>query len=296
MRWGDARIFLALYRAGSVRAAALQLGTSHSTIARRFEAFESNLGVKIMERQGSAYVLSDSGVELLHSAEKIENEFFALKRKLIGKDNRLAGSIRITIIDVYASHLLMPDIQEFMNKYPDIQIELNVSYQALDISKREADIAIRTLSIPPSDLIGRKLCSIYDTAYSTAKYVENHDLKNPKSACWIGFGSVSRYPKWVRESDFPHLACKGIFDSMLLQLHAAQAGMGIAYLPCFLGDQDNKLIRISPNNLRTSKDLWILRHKDTRSTARLKIFTEFIVSAINKHKDLLEGRKPQNTN
>ncbi|MEE8244600.1 MAG: LysR family transcriptional regulator [Pseudomonadales bacterium] len=289
MEWDDIRIFLALVRAGSVRAAAAKAGVSHSTVARRVEAFETRLGVKLFDRLPSGYVLTGAGEDLLEVAENVENELDGVQRRLVGQDRRLAGVIRVTMVDVIATHLLMPNLTEFRELYPDIELQVVITYEPLDLTRREADVAIRFVKTPPDHLIGHRLATVANAAYATQDYLDNHDLADPTSVSWIGFGLPSPFPKWVKESDYPHVPAKGVFDSMLLQLQAARCGMGIANLPCFIGDPDPDLSRLPPGEPRSGYDLWLLRHRDTRSTARLRVFSEFIAEAVSSYRPLLEG-------
>ena len=293
MEWDDVRIFLSLVRAGSVRAAAAKAGVSHATVARRVEAFELRLGVKLFDRLPSGYVLTTAGEDLIAVAENVENELDALQRRLVGRDRRLAGVIRVTMVDVVATHLLMPDLARFNELYPDTELDVVISYEALDLTRREADIAIRFAKKPPDHLIGHRLATVANAAYATHEYLDRSDLAAPSSAAWIGFGSPLPFPKWVKQSDYPHIPARGNFDSMLLQLEAARCGMGIANLPCFLGDPDPALNRLPPGEPRPAGyDLWLLRHRDTRSTARLRAFSEFIADAMTKYRPLLEGMAP----
>ncbi len=291
MEWDDVRLFLALVRAGSVRAAAAKAGVSHSTVARRVEAFETRLGVKLFDRLPSGYVLTAAGEDLLGVAEKVENELDGVQRRLVGQDRRLAGVIRVTMVDVIATHLLMPNLTEFRELYPNIELEVVITYEALDLTRREADVAIRFVKNPPDHLIGHRLATVANAAYATQDYLDHHDLADPTSVSWIGFGSPSPFPKWVKQSDYPNVPAKGVFNSMLLQLQAARCGMGMANLPCFMGDPDPELRRLPPGEPRPGYDLWLLRHRDTRSTARLRVFSEFVGAAVAEHRPLLEGAR-----
>ena len=182
MLWDDVRIFLALVRSGSVRAAASTAGVSHATVARRVDAFETRLGVKLFDRLPAGYLLTPAGEDLLEVAEKVEDEFDAVKQRLAGQDRRLAGVIRVTMIDVIATHLLMPDIVAFNELYPDIELEICITHEPLDLRRRETDVAIRFVKTLPEYLIGRRLATVAYAAYASQAYVDEHDLSDPTSA------------------------------------------------------------------------------------------------------------------
>jgi len=96
MEWNDVRHFLALSRAGSVRAAGAQLGVSHSTVARRVEALETKLATRLFDRNRDGYSLTQAGRQMIPGAERIEKEMSALERGVIGKDEQLAGQVALT--------------------------------------------------------------------------------------------------------------------------------------------------------------------------------------------------------
>ncbi len=293
MNWNDVKLFLALVRGGTVRKAAVKAGVSHSTVARRIEAFEKKLGVRLFERLADGYTLTQPGEDMLRAAENVENELDALERRIVGQDRRLAGNIRFTMIDVLATSFLMPHLTQFSHTYPDIDLEVVITYEALDLSQREADIALRFVQNPPQHLIGRRLMTAEFMPYASVEYLKHHSLQDPVSDRWIGFESQSAFPKWVRESNFPNIPAKGVFSSLLLQLEAAKTGMGIGMLPSFLGDDEPNLRRLPHGEVTQSIDLWLLTHRDLRTTARIRVFSDFIANAVKNHREALAKQPPK---
>ena len=112
---------------------------------------------------------------------------------------------------------------------------------------------------------------------------QQHTLEDPL------FGTGDRFPRWVKQSGLPHLPAKGILESVLLQIEAARNGMGIGFLPCFVGDRDPQLIRVDDKANFPKYELWLLRHPDTRQTARLRVFADFMAESIAEFAPLLEG-------
>lgn len=290
MDWDDVRIFLALIRTGNVRAAADSLKVSHSTVARRIDALERKLSTRLFERMPTGYALTPVGEDMLQVAETVEDELEGLERRIEGHDNKLSGRLRVTMVDALATNLLMPQLTEFTERYPEIDIEVPVSYVAADLDRREADIALRFVRNPPEHLVGRRLLTCATAAYASRDYLSSHDLRDPTSARWIGFAAQGAYPKWVRKSAYPDIPARGQFVSLLVQLAACMAGMGVAMLPCFLGEQQSSLRRLSSAKPDPFFELWILIHSDLRSNARIRIFSEFIVAAILSHRAVLEGQ------
>ncbi|MBL1421945.1 MAG: LysR family transcriptional regulator [Alphaproteobacteria bacterium] len=292
MNWEDIKIFLALMRHGTVRAAAAKLKISHSTVARRIDALEHKLAVRLFDRLPSGYVLTLVGEDMLQVAEQIEEEMGGLERRIIGHDHKLSGSIKISLVDALATHLLMPYIVIFTEKYPDIQLELQTTYSAVNLDIREADIALRFTSAPPDHLIGRRLLTCSIAPYASKNYLATHSLE-PKfepPAHWIGFGPQGAFPNWVKKSEFPHIAAKGQIVNLLVQLEACKAGMGISMLPCFLGAGEESLTRLSDPKPDPRFKLWLLTHRELRTNTRIRVFSDFIIAAIKSERHLLTGQ------
>lgn len=289
MDWDDIKLFLALVRAGNVRRAGNQAGVSHSTIARRIDQFEARLGVKLLDRRPGGYTLTPAGEEMLDAAERVEHEVHAVERRVVGRDRQLAGTIRVTMVDVIATELLMPDLTRFCETYPEIELELQISYVSANLDRGEADIALRLTDKPADNLIGRQVGTMAHAAYASVDYLKHHPLDDPQAANWIGYGTGGRSPRWVKQSGLPHLPAKGVFESMMVQVAATRHGMGIGFLPCFVGDRDPALVRVDDKSNYPTYSLWLLRHPDTRQTARLSVFADFMVAAIAAQAAVLEG-------
>jgi DNA-binding transcriptional LysR family regulator len=289
MDWNDVQIFLALIRAGSVRGAGKKLAISHATVARRIEAFEKRLGVSLFNRLNTGYELTKAGEDLIDAAENVESELHSIQRKLVGQDKKLAGTIRVTATELVASHFLIPELSSFMAMYPHTKVEIIETYLTLDLSRREADIALRIGQKPPDNLIARSLSAISVAEYASKSYIESHDLDDPLSASRISRVDRESGPVGYNNSHYKKLPVRGCFSTFRLQMEAAKHDVGIAKLPCFVAEKEPNLVRISDKCLVEGYQIWLLRHPDTRATSRLRVFSEFIVESINKHKCELEN-------
>ena len=292
--WDDIKVFLALAREGSARAAAEKLKIHHSTVSRRIEAMEAEHGVRLFDRLPSGYAITTVGNELMDKAVQIEDHVNSIERQLLGQDSRLTGEIRVTMPDKLANNLLMPDIVAFMEQYPGIEVELGVSYNVVDLSRREADVAIRITENPPEHLVGFKALTYACANYASLTYLATHDpIHRPKAANWIGWGDCIAYPDWVKKSAFPNVAVRGRFNNATVQLAAVKAGLGIARLPCYMGDIEPDLKRVPPGVAEPCHDVWVLTHKDLRATARIQVFMECMGHAFRQKRELIEGRCPR---
>jgi len=290
VNWDDIRIFLVMVRHSTVRAAAELLEISHSTVARRMAALEKRMGARLFDRTPRGYELTPAGRDILPAAENMEREVMTLQRRIVGRDQKLTGHVCVATSDFLATHLLIPSMPAFALRYPEISIEVATGYEMVDIDKREADIALRITHQPPPHLVGKRLAAVMFAPFASRDYLRQHDLRS-STACWIGYQRGSdRAPAWVAASAYPHLPVRGVFESLLSQLAAARAGLGIGMLPCLLGDPDPLLVRLEPGQQPPILELWLLTHRDVRSTARLRALMQFITEVVGHNKASLEGR------
>jgi DNA-binding transcriptional LysR family regulator len=297
VNWDDVRHFLALARTGTVRAAGVSLGVSHSTIARRVETLESRLGAKLFDRNRDGYILTDAGREMVTGAERVEREMAALERGLAGQDARLEGPVRVTCTDPFIAKILVEALADLCELHPGIELQLDADSRNLDLSKREADIALRALltrATPPDHLLGRRLVPIVLCSYVAAAHAERLDPERsgPRSR-WLGSDPVRLTESLVTSSSYPELPVWGAFDSLEVLLQAAHAGLGLVMLPTYVGDQDPALLRLEKPDLRHVADFWLLGHGDLRDNARLRAARERIRAALTERIALFRGSASQ---
>ncbi len=288
--WDDLRIFLAIARAGSLSGAARVLSVNHSTVFRRLNGLEAELDVRLFERQSGGYALTASGDALLESADRVEAEVLAAERALRGRDLRLRGGLRVTMPDTVARLLLPVLIAPFERRYPEIELELVVSDTFLNLSRRDADVAVRPTNAPPETLVGRRLCGIASAVYRSA------DVAEPAGALaeqrWVvPDDSLAHLASahWLREMAPPAAIRANTMSGML---DAARAGMGLAALPCFMGDPEPGLRRVGGPRPDLETGLWALTHRDLRQTARIRAFLDAVAEAVTGLRPLLEGDRP----
>lgn len=272
-----------------MRVAAKSLKVSHSTVSRRVETLEDDLGVRLFDRMPDGYRLTKSGRELLPVALNMDENLHTFGRHIAGRDDELTGQVCVTMPDAAAISLLMPYLNEFMEKYPEIQVKVNDSFEVFDLSRREADVAIRFTDNPPEHLIGRRIGTLHQATYATREYLRNHDPFDPQSdAKWVGWGSPDDKPGWIEKfSPFPHLGVTGHFNNVLLQVQAVKAHMGLGYFPCMLAAHEPDLVQLGKPTPHYG--VWLLSHRDLRAAARMRAFRQFIIDRIPTLKASLEG-------
>lgn len=287
IRWDDLQIVLAITQAGSLSGASRALSISHATVFRRLSEMERRLGVTLFERNRSGYTPTLAGEDLAAVAMRVQREINGAERRIIGQDLKLTGSLRITTTDTLFAGLLSPLFTQFRQQYPDITLEVVISNQLQSLSRREADIAIRPTLKPPETLVGRKIMEITQAIYGTTQHWKNMPvLMEPASLPskgWVGPDAHmgdTLLDKWMMGKSAAYRV-----DSMLGMQLAVRDGAGIAVLPCYLGDADKALIRLSDPIEALTTQLWLLTHPDLRYVARVRAFMETM-------KEGLRGPRP----
>jgi DNA-binding transcriptional LysR family regulator len=289
--WDDLRVFLAVAQEGSLSGAARTLGVNHSTVFRRIGAFEVALGVRLFERLPGGYVLTPAGEEMRDGALRVENEIATLSRKVNGQDLRLSGTVRVTTIDMLALWILPRHLRAFRTDFPGIELEISVSNIALNLTKREADVALRVGNEPPENLVGRRVGRLKFAIYGSRDYRINRPEEDLQSHDWIGLDPehaplVRRFARFLPDVRPTYRA-----NSVAVAIAAAKAGIGLATLPCGIADVDPDLVRVGPLPEDFTLDLWLLTHEDLRRTARIRAFLDFLAEALAAEAPLLEGRR-----
>ncbi|MFM5638501.1 LysR family transcriptional regulator [Aeromonas veronii] len=195
MNWDDAKIFLALHREGSLRGAARVVGVDQTTIGRRIAALEHRLAATLFLRTSKGYVLTHVGEIVLASAQQMELAAIDFVRAAQGVDNRLVGEVGVATTDTLGMDFLIPALTELHQRYPDIRVILNTSTQVVNLSLREADIAIRTVKPDNPDLIIRKLASWPVGLYASADYLARHGIPEAGTG-FAGHSLVVYEPHW----------------------------------------------------------------------------------------------------
>ncbi|MEH6402925.1 MAG: LysR family transcriptional regulator [Sneathiella sp.] len=289
--WDNIRFFLQVARKGSIRGAAKVLGVNHATVLRRIASMEDQLGARLFERLPSGYQITSTGEEILVLAEDMEAGALALERQIFGRDTKLTGSLRITLPGLLATHCLMPDISRFSEKYPDISLELITTDMPLNLTKRQADIAIRVAyKSPPDHLYGRKLVKINQAVYMSKDAINRRPTSaQAQPVNWIIKEEDGSVPAWAIKPHDKKPAQTLIVDDPLAQITAARAGLGACVHFCFMGDPDPALDRLPPGQTNTYGEIWILTHNDLRRVPRVQAFMRFMADAILAKRSLLEG-------
>lgn len=294
--WDHIRYFLAVVRSGSVSAAAKRLGVNQTTVSRRITAIEQRLGQALFDRSGHNWVITPVGERLVPSAERMADEANTIARYAMAESQALSGKLRVTVADACSQILAMPALHAFSQQYPDVDLEVIATRDQLDLAAREADIALRSTDEPPPNLVGRRIAQLAYAIYGTRELLEcvrsEQDPADIPCITWIGDGSTR--PPWIERS-FPDTRRVYRTSELAMMVQMAKHGTGIAQIPCVLGDADPLLFRIPARYVEPGWGLWVLSHVDLRTTARVRIFKDFLVEALEEQRDLIEGQRENMT-
>ncbi|WP_373009433.1 LysR family transcriptional regulator [Hyphomonas sp.] len=293
MQWDDARMFLALARAGSFSAAAKRLGVQHSTISRRIHALEKDLATPLLERSASGYVLTDAGEELRESAARIEREFLSFEAASTGQSDDPSGELRVTAIANMASSVLMPLFARFSTAYPNIDLRVEVTNDSVRLAERDADVALRQTNTPGETLIGTRLTTVASAVYGSIEYCAALAAGHAPEK-WIGVDCCEYHRTWTKQAR-PQLDHSFCVDDTALTAAALKEGLGVGYLPCFMGDREPTLVRFREPEKRHELGLWLLYHSDLRSTKRVILFRQHMRREMERISTLFEGTAPTAT-
>jgi DNA-binding transcriptional LysR family regulator len=287
LAWDDFRLIDAVAATRNLPAAAAKLGIDHSTVFRRLKAVEALLGTPLFERHRSGYTLTPAGEEMASLAARVDQDITAVTRRLSGQAPAPSGEVRVATSDSLLSDLLMPMLARFRQANPAIRLDLVTGNAALNLSRRDADVAVRATDNPPDTLVGRRAARIAWALYGVPGATTEGD--------WVCLGDNLAGLKVVRfaRAAVPADRLAGRFDTVLGLAHAVAAGIGVGHLPCFIGDSWPGLIRLQPPVADYASDLWLLTHPDLRHTPRVRALMDSLGEQITAKRPLIEGTMPR---
>ncbi|WP_439496943.1 LysR family transcriptional regulator [Bosea sp. (in: a-proteobacteria)] len=295
LAWDDFRLVKAIADHGGLTGAATALSVNHSTVFRRLGQIEEQLGLPLFERRKTGYVATVAGEEMATLATRMDEDVTAFDRRLAGRDVAPSGEVRVTTTDTLYLNMLLPIFAAFRRAHPAIRLDVAIGNQTLNLSKRDADVAIRASDSPGETLVGRRLATLTWAIYARHDDVLEQegttDLTTLFDRNWVTLGDQLGYVKaarYVRDHVAPEQIA--LRSSAVIGLtEAVEQGLGIGPLPCFIADQRPCLKRLTPPNPDFSTGLWILTHPDIRHAPRVRAFMDFCGNELAKKRGLFEG-------
>ena len=274
--WDDMRTVMCLVRAGSLSAAAQMLGLNYTTVARRVARAEDALGVALFERLTDGYRPTEAGLLVADHAARMADQTDALMRQLQGQDATLHGSLTITAPQLLIAHILTPVIDQFCAAYPDVDLHVRATNDLLDLNRREADLAIRISRDPGDTLKGLRLTPQYSASFASPKVAAQIKADPHGMVDWIVYADYTTVPKNV-DPAYPNHRIRMTFDDMVAIRAAAQAGLGVARMPLFLGRASDGLVQVPVLPPQPYPEIWVVAHRDIWASAKVAAFREMLV-------------------
>jgi DNA-binding transcriptional LysR family regulator len=295
--WNDARVALALWRAHKVEAAAHQLGIDPTTVVRRLEAFERSLDVRVLERSRRGWRLTAEGEALLPELLQLEASALALGSHVGRSRGSISGWVRVTTSEAIGNYVVAPALVPLLQAHPELRLALLTDRRVLDLESYEADLALRTARPRRGALTAQAVGSLAHGLYAprtaaiagAAADVRRGAAARRRTVVVTGSADLSLpEERYLLEQGFKidaRLRCV----SFAAQVAATEAGLGVAFLPCFLADRKPKLMRIAPA-VQFATPLWLVRRAGSGTSPTVRTVSDHLIRALRSHGDLLNGR------
>lgn len=271
-RWDDFRFLLAIARSGRFKLAAKTLKTDETTVGRRVRALEERIGAKLIDRRLQGMSLTPAGQSAIEHLEAMEHAAYRLECTLLGTDQRLAGTVRVTTTEGLGSYWLTPRLGKCRDEYPDIQIEIITSNDVLDLGAREADISIRYSRPIDPNLVGVEVGVLRFELVCTRGYVAKYGIPSSFESLWshslVDHAPYQTIPMWRSFLDTgPRVVYHSNSTSAFLQ--AIRSGIGIGLVPRFTRRHLNDLVALDLP-VDCSLPVWLVSHVETNKAARTR--------------------------
>lgn len=294
--WDDLKHLLAVARHGSTLAAGRALKIDQSTVQRRLAELERRLGQALVQRHPTGYRLTAFGQEMLPYAERVEQAVLAFEHQLQTVNAEVAGVIRMTCPEPLVYRITQTALLDrFHALHPALRVQFVTSDKYLDLSKGEADVALRSGDTDDNELVGRKIGDSIWAVYASRTYIERHGrperIEDLAQHALVGFDdSMARHRAsvWLQRvaPDTP-LAARS--NSVLGLIYSVKAGVGVAPLPIALGDAQPDLVRVLGPVPELTRIWRLLTTRELRRTPRVAAFFDFIVAEVETLRPIITG-------
>jgi DNA-binding transcriptional LysR family regulator len=279
----DLELLLAVIRGRTLNGAAERLKLDSSTVFRSIKRMEQDLGERLFERSRQGYLATELALKLALHAERIESQLQEARDAVSSNAGEPSGVLRITTTDTILHGLLLPVLDQFAREYPRIDLELIATNALADLSRRDADVAIRATRKPPEHLVGTRLGTMSAAVCASRSFLQ--DATKPidlEKTDWIALDeSLADHPslKW-RRTRYPKLGVRYRCNSVLSVTGCVVHGLGVGVVPMFLIRNNPELEVVEGPLKELDTDLWILAHPDIRHLQRVKLLFDFLKNTL----------------
>ncbi len=291
MDWDKLRIFHAVAEAGSFTHAGERLNLSQSAVSRQISALEGSLKVPLFHRHARGLVLTEQGDLLYRTAHEVFGKLAMTEAMLTDSKERPRGDLKISTTVAFGSTWLAPRLKEFLDTYPEIDVHLLLADRTVDLSVREADLAIRMTPPTQAELIQRHLLTVHIHIFASASYIKRHGMPlTPEELDdhrLIVYGHDSSPPvpdvNWLlrlgrtaNDLRQPALTVNNVYAIM----RAIRSGAGLGALPDFMAQSDDELVRVLPDLDGPRIDAYFVYPEELRTSKRIAVFRDFLLRKV----------------
>ena len=285
--WNDLRHVLETARQGGISGAARALGVNHATVARHITSAETALGARLFDRLASGYVATEAGWDAVRAAEAMEQTGAQLDRRIGARDADVSGPLSVTASQLLIERVLAPVLAGFVEQFPAVDLKILATNDAVNLARRDADVAIRIAAKPTAALVGQRVAEQWAAVYATREFIDR-DRGGTAPLDWIRFSPWPGPPREIREIR-PNLRVRLSVDDMMAAVAAARLGMGATRMACFLGETDPLLHRVPGLPKFRYTPVWVLTHSDLRHVPRIRVFVDFATDRLRRLRHVFEG-------
>jgi DNA-binding transcriptional LysR family regulator len=279
MRWGWLASFLVVAREGSLSRASGKMGVSQSTLSRHVQALEELVGFALFDRHARGLRLTAQGVALAARVEAVGEEVDGFLREAVGLNVQVGGAVRVSVGEVAGVELLIPWVKRFREEWPQITLDWFVTNEVSNLLAREAEVAVRMGHPGSQQELIAKQAGLFPLGFFASKdYLEAHGpipttVDGVRKHALIGYDKDDAFirnaarlgERFVRE-DFGFRS-----DSVMAQIRAIRAGVGVGVILTHIGDRDPELTRLLPQLVAAVMPVWVVAHKDVRNNPRVRV-------------------------
>jgi DNA-binding transcriptional LysR family regulator len=272
--WSLIEAFVRVADAGSLTHAARQLHVSQPTLSRQIQTLEEQLGVGLFVRHARGLRLSERGADLLAAAREVDDKVQTFLRRATGLREEPEGSVRISAAEPVAIHVLMPALAQLRAEHPRVSLELVADNSASNLSRREADVAVRMFRPTQPDLVAKRLGRVELGLYASRAYLKRHgeprDVHDVEGHTLIGFDRDAGWHATIQALGLTPELFTLRTDSIAAQTEAVRAGVGIGALHANLARRDPELVRLLVEVPIEPLEVWLVVHQDVRANAAVR--------------------------
>lgn len=287
LSWDDLRLFLDVARLGGLSAATATTGVSAATLGRRIAVLEKQIGEPLFHRAHTGYTLTAAGDELLRRAEEVEAAMHAIHR---WRDGEIGDRIVRISAGTWTTDFLARHIAELWDVSDPFRIEFVTAYEKIDIGRRNADIGVRSDRPTEANLAGRLIGRVAHALYGGEF---RSGIAEGLFVAQTGEGAAIQSSRWMMAHHGDRIAARA--NSAFAVRELAAAGAGLVVLPCFVGDSDPRLVRVTRRITELETDQWLVCHEEERHSREIRIVLERMAKLLRRHAKLFAGERRRRT-